>query len=171
MRTRLQAICQAVFLVAVSGNVPLAAQPLDLGRSSVAQAEEPAIHTPDSRGRDPLAANSVWFREFKRDVSNEPADPHSDDMLARLRKAKGAIDAQWSGSWTPSHWNWCTWPFQVVRGDVVPLTIPATWAYNPASQGPYLLPPEPVVYAEWNLGFGPYRFTVGPVPTPTKQRR
>ncbi len=146
MGTPTKAVCHAVFLVAVSWNIPLAAQPLDLGRSSVAQAEEPALHTPDSHGRDPLVANSAWFREFKRDVSSEPADPHSDQMLARLRKAKGTIDAQWSGSWTPSDWNWYTWPFQVVRGDVAPLTIPGTWAYNPASKGPYILPPEPVVY-------------------------
>ena len=146
MKTLATAVCHAVFLVAVSWNNPLAAQPLDLGRSSVAQAEEPAIHTPDSHGRDPLAANSAWFREFRRDVSKDSTDPHSDQMLARLRKAKGTIDAQWSGSWTPSDWNWYTWPFQVVRGDVAPLTIPGTWAYNPASKGPYLLPPEPVVY-------------------------
>jgi hypothetical protein len=146
MRIRAKAVCHAVFLLAVSWNMQLVAQPLDLGRSSVAQAEEPAIHTPDSHGQDPLAANSAWFREFKRDVSNDSADPHSDQMLARLRKAKGTIDAQWSGSWTPSDWNWYTWPFQVVRGDVAPLTIPGTWAYNPATKGPYLLPPEPVVY-------------------------
>ena len=146
MRIRANAVSQAVVLLAVSWNIQLAAQPLDLGRSSVAQAKEPAIHAPDAHGQDPLAANGAWFREFKRDVSNEPADPHSDQMLARLRKAKGTINAQWSGSWTPSDWNWYTWPFQVVRGNVAPLTIPGTWAYNPASKGPYLLPPEPVVY-------------------------
>ncbi len=145
-KAALGGLCHAVFLVAAAWNIPLAAQPLDLGRSSVTQAEEPLVHTPDSHGRDPLAADSAWFREFKRDVSNEPADPHSDQMLARLRKAKGTIDAQWSGSWTPADWNWYTWPFQVVRGDTAPLTVPGTWAYNPASNGPYLLPPEPVVY-------------------------
>jgi hypothetical protein len=38
-------------------------------------------------------------------------------------------------------------PFQVVKGDIAPLAIPGTWAYkNPAGDGPYLLPPEPVVY-------------------------
>ena len=89
MRTRTKAVCHAVFLVAVSWNIQLAAQPLDLGRSSVAQAKEPGDPYPHSHGRDPLAADSTWFREFKRDVSNEPADPHSDQMLARLRKAKG----------------------------------------------------------------------------------
>jgi hypothetical protein len=146
MKICAKVVCHAVFLIAVSWNGRLAAQPLDLGRSSVAQAEEPSIHTPDSHGRDPLAANSAWFREFKRDVSNDSADPHSDQILQRLRKAKGTIDAQWSGPWTPSNWNWYTFPFQVVRGDVPPLTVPGTWAYNPASNGPFLLPPEPIVY-------------------------
>lgn len=141
-----KAACQAISLAAVWWNLQAAAQPLDLGRSSVVQAEAPTIRTPDAHGRDPLAANSAWFREFKRDISSEPADPHSDQMLARLRKAKGTIDAQWSGSWTPSNWNWYTFPFQVVGGNVAPLAIPGTWAYNPASKGPYMLPPEPVVY-------------------------
>lgn len=121
-------------------------QPVALGRPSLTQAEEPGIRTPDFHGWDPLGANCPWFREFKRDVSVEPADPHSDQMLSRLVKGKGTIDAQWSGSWTPADWNWYTTPFQVVRGDTAPLSVPGTWAYNPKSNGPYLLPPEPVVY-------------------------
>ena len=124
----------------------VAAQPIDLGRASITQAEEPQIRTPDFHGCDPLAANSAWFQEFKRDVSNDSADPHSDQMLNRLRNANGTIDAQWSGSWTPADWNWYTFPFQVVSGNISPLTIPGTWAYDPASNGPYMLPPEPVVY-------------------------
>ena len=120
--------------------------PIDLGRPSLKQSEEPAIRTPDFHGRDPLGAACAWFREFKRDVTADPADPHSDQMLARLVKGKGTIDAQWSGSWTPADWNWYTIPFQVVRGDTPVLTVPGTWAYNPASKGPYMLPPEPVVY-------------------------
>src|SRR5205814_5148922 len=92
------------------------AQPVELGRSSIKQAEEPAIRTPDLHGWDPLAADCAWFREFKRDVSADPADPHSDQMLARLLKGKGHIDAQWSGSWTPADWNWYTMPLQVVSG-------------------------------------------------------
>lgn len=119
---------------------------VELGRASVTQAEEPLVHTPDAHGRDPLAANSAWFREFKRDVSHDPADPYSDQMLARLRKANGTIRAEWSGSWTPADWNWYTFPFQVVSDRVAPLTIPGVWAYNPPSNGPYMLPPEPVVY-------------------------
>jgi hypothetical protein len=121
-------------------------EPMDLGRTSVAQSEEPLIHTPDSHGRDPLAASSAWFREFKRDVSHDSADPHSDRMLDRLRKANGTIRAEWSGPWTPADWNWYTFPFQVVRGDIAPMNLPGVWAYNPASNGPYQLPPEPVVY-------------------------
>jgi hypothetical protein len=122
------------------------AQPVELGRSSVTQAEEPAIRTPDLRGWDPLGADCAWFREFKRDISEDPADPHSDEMLSRLVKGKGHIDAQWSGSWTPADWNWYTVPFQVVSGKIEPLSIPGTWSYNPKSNGPYLLPPEPVAY-------------------------
>ena len=66
-------------------------------------------------------------------------------------KGKGHIDAQWSGSWTPADWNWYTIPFQVVSGNTAPLSIPGTWAYRPASKGPYLLPPEPVVYENSKL--------------------
>src|SRR5258707_1393903 len=44
-------------------------QAVDLGRSSVTQAEEPAVRTPDLRGWDPLGADCAWFREFKRDIS------------------------------------------------------------------------------------------------------
>jgi hypothetical protein len=119
--------------------------PVELGRSSITQSEEPTIHTPDLHGHDPLGADCAWFREFKRDISDLPADPHSDEMLSRLVKGKGHIDAQWSGAWTPATWNWYTIPFQVVRGDATPLSIPGTWAYLPPSKGPYLLPPEPVV--------------------------
>lgn len=119
---------------------------VELGRSSIAQAEEPAIRTPDLNGWDPLGADCAWFRELKRDISGDPVDPHSDQMLARLVKAKGHIDAQWSGSWTPAAWNWYTVPFQVVRGDTAPLSVPGTWSYRPTTNGPYLLPPEPVVH-------------------------
>ena len=140
----LMAMCSA--LVSTDLNLADTPQPIDLGRTSVAQAEEPLIHTPDAHGRDPLGANSAWFQEFKRDVSNEPADPHSDQMLARLRNAKGTIEAQWSVPGNPSNWNWYTFPFQVVRGDTSALSVPGTWSYNPASDGPYMLPPEPVVY-------------------------
>ncbi len=146
MKRLVQAVCDAMFLLAICWNAQLAAQPLELGRSSVTQAEEPLVHTPDSHGHDPLAGNSAWFKEFKRDISNEPVDPHSDEMLQRLRKAKGTIDAQWSGPWTPTNWNWYTFPFQVVSGDVAAFSIPGTWSYNPASKGPYMLPSEPVVY-------------------------
>ncbi len=127
------------------------AQSVELGRSSVTQAEEPAVRTPDLRGHDPLGADCAWFREFKRDISADDADPHSDQMLARLLKGKGRIDAQWSGSWTPAEWNWYTMPFQVVKGDTAPLSIPGTWAYRPTTNGPYLLPPEPVVYENSKL--------------------
>jgi hypothetical protein len=120
--------------------------PVDLGRSSITQAEEPAIRTPDLHGWDPLGADCAWFREFKRDISADAADPHSDQMLGRLVKGKGHIDAQWSGPWTPADWNWYTMPFQVVSGNIAPLSLPGTWSYLPASKGPYLLPPEPVVY-------------------------
>ncbi len=122
------------------------AKPVELGRSSVVQAEEPAIRTPDLHGWDPLGADCAWFREFKRDVSAAAADPHSDQMLGRLLKGKGHIDAQWSGSYTPADWGWYTVPFQVVSGRTAPLSIPGTWAYGPASNGPYLLPPEPVAH-------------------------
>jgi hypothetical protein len=121
-------------------------QPVDLGRSSIAQAEEPAIRTPDLHGWDPLAADCAWFREFKRDISADPAEPHSDQMLSRLVKGKGHIDPQWSGSWTPADWGWHTMPFQIVSGNTAPLSIPGTWSYMPATKGPYLLPPEPVVH-------------------------
>jgi hypothetical protein len=127
------------------------AKPVELGRSSITQAEEPAIRTPDLHGWDPLAADCAWFREFKRDISADAADPHSDQMLGRLLKGKGHIDAQWSGSWTPADWGWYTMPFQVVRGNTAPLSIPGTWAYRPTSNGPYLLPPEPVVYENSKL--------------------
>jgi hypothetical protein len=119
-------------------------QPVELGRSSVVQAEEPAIRTPDLHGFDPLGADCAWFREFKRDIRGDAADPHSEQMLARLLKGKGHIDAQWSGSYTPADWNWYTMPFQVVRGDRAPLSIPGKWEYGPASNGPYLLPAEPI---------------------------
>jgi hypothetical protein len=124
----------------------LFAQSIELGRSSITQDEEPLIRTPDSHGKDPIGANSAWFKEFRRDVSNDSIDPHSDQMLNRLRKASGTIDAQWSGSWTPSNWAWYTFPFQVVSGNISLLTIPGTWSYDPASNGPYMLPPEPVIY-------------------------
>jgi hypothetical protein len=126
-------------------------QPVELGRSSVTQTEEPAVQTPDLHGWDPLGADCAWFREFKRDISSDAADPHSDQMLARLLKGKGHIDAEWSGSWTPADWNWYTIPFQVVSGDTAPLTIPGTWSYRPTSNGPYLLPPEPIAYENSKL--------------------
>ena len=118
---------------------------IELGRASAPQAEEPNIRTPDFHGWDPLGADSAWFREFRRDVSLDPADPNSDQMLARLRNANGSIDAQWSGSWTPSDYGWYTFPFQVVSGDTAALSIPGTWAYSSDSHS-YLLPPEPVVF-------------------------
>jgi hypothetical protein len=121
-------------------------QPVELGRSSVTQAEEPAVRTPDLHGWDPLGADCAWFREFKRDISEDAADPHSERMLSRLLKGKGHIDAQWSGSWTPADWGWYTMPFQVVSGNTAPLSIPGKWAYLPTTNGPYLLPPEPVAY-------------------------
>jgi len=121
-------------------------QPVELGRSSITQAEEPAIRTPDFHGWDPLGADCAWFREFKRDISAEAVDPHSDQMLNRLVKGKGTVDAQWSGSWTPADWSWHTIPFQVVSGKTAPLSIPGTWSYMPVTNGPYLLPPEPVVH-------------------------
>jgi hypothetical protein len=93
-----------------------------------------------------MGADCAWFRELKRDISKEDADPHSDDMLRRLLKGKGHIDAQWSGSWTPADWTWYTVPFQVVSGNTAPLSIPGTWNYLPKSNGPYMLPPEPVVH-------------------------
>ena len=117
MKICVKAVCHAVFLVTVSWNSQLAAQPLDLGRSSVTQAEEPLIHTPDSHGRDPLAATSAWFREFKREVSNDSADPHSDQMLQRLRKAKGTIDAQWNTGFGP---------YRITVGPVPAETKPTT---------------------------------------------
>src|SRR5579859_3287549 len=119
--------------------------PIELGRSSITQAEEPSIRTPDLHGHDPLGADCAWFREFKRDISADAPDPHSDEMLRRLVKGNGHIDAQWSGSWTPASWNWYTIPFQVVSGKTAPLSIPGTWAYLSPTNGPYLLPPEPVV--------------------------
>jgi hypothetical protein len=67
-------------------------------------------------------------------------------MLSRLVKGKGHVDAQWSGSWTSASYNWYTIPFQVVKGDTAPLSVPGKWAYSPESKGPYLLPPEPVVH-------------------------
>ncbi len=127
------------------------ARPVDLGRSSITQAAEPAVRTPDLHGWDPLGADCAWFREFKRDISEDAADPHSDQMLSRLLKGKGYIDAQWSGSWTPADWNWYTIPFQVVSGDTAPLSIPGTWSYRPTTNGPYLLPPEPVAYENSKL--------------------
>ena len=128
-----------------------ARQPVDLGRSSVSQAEEPAIRTPDLHGHDPLGADCAWFRELKRDISAEAVDPHSEQMLARLLKGKGHIDAQWSGSWTPADWNWYTIPFQVVSGKTAALSIPGTWSYRPTTNGPYLLPPEPIAYENSKL--------------------
>jgi hypothetical protein len=121
-------------------------KPVDLGRSSITQSEEPTIRTPDLHGWDPLGADCAWFREFKRDISAEPVDPHSDEMLLRLVNGKGHIDSQWSGSWTPADWNWYTIPFQVVSDKTKPISIPGTWAYRPASNGPYLLPAEPIVH-------------------------
>lgn len=138
------------FVLAIGGTAAFQStsekKPVELGRSSIAQSEEPAIRTPDLHGWDPLGADCAWFREFKRDISAEPADPHSDQMLARLLKGNGHIDAQWSGPWTPRDWNWYTIPFQVVSGNTKPLSIPGKWDYGPASNGPYLLPPEPVVH-------------------------
>ncbi len=61
-------------------------------------------------------------------------------------KANGHIDAQWSGPWTPRDWNWYTIPFQVVSDKVLPVSVPGKWAYLPPSNGPYLLPPEPIVH-------------------------
>lgn len=119
---------------------------VQLGRSSISQAEEPAIRTPDLGGVDPLAADCAWFREFKRDISEDEVDPNSDQMLSRLVKGKGHIDPQWSGSWTRADYSWYTIPFQVVSGKTEPLSIPGKWAYNPESKGPYMLPPEPVVH-------------------------
>lgn len=121
-------------------------KPVELGRSSISQAEEPGVRTPDLNGWDPLGADCAWFKEFKRDISEAPVDPNSDQMLSRLLKGKGRIDAQWSGSWTRADWNWYTMPLQVVSGKTEPLSIPGTWAYNPKSNGPFLLPPEPVVH-------------------------
>jgi hypothetical protein len=121
-------------------------RPIELGRSSIAQSEEPKIRTPDLHGWDPLGADCAWFREFKRDVSGDEVDPNSDKMLSRLVKGKGHIDPQWSGSWTPADWHWHTIPFQIVSGNTEPLSIPGNWAYSPKSNGPFMLPPEPVVH-------------------------
>jgi hypothetical protein len=126
-------------------------QAVDLGRSSLTQAEEPIVRTPDLHGHDPLGADCAWFRELKRDISADAADPNSDQMLSRLLKGNGHIDAQWSGSWTPPDWNWYTMPFQVVSGNTSPLSIPGTWSYGPASNGPYVLPPEPVAHENSKL--------------------
>ncbi|HZZ78792.1 MAG TPA: hypothetical protein VFE62_09760, partial [Gemmataceae bacterium] len=123
---------------------------VEVGRSSITQAEEPAIKTPDLNGWDPLVADCAWYRALKQDISKEAADPDSDRMLGRLLKGKGHIDAQWSGSWTPADWGWHTIPFQVVRGDTPFLSLPGTWAYMPAFQGPYMLPPEPIVHENSN---------------------
>ena len=127
-------------------NQTLTAQPVELGRCSLTQQEEPEIRTPDFHGWDPLGADCAWFNEFKRDISKDPTDPHSDEMLKRLLDGNGHVWMQWSGSWTPPEWNWYTFPFQVVSGNTEPVTIPAIWKYNPDSSGPYMLPPEPIVY-------------------------
>lgn len=121
-------------------------KPIELGRSSIAQAEEPEVRTPDFHGWDPLGADCAWFRELKRDVSADPVDPHSEAMLRRLVKGNGHIDAQWSGSWTPAKWDWHTIPFQVVSGDTAPLSVPGKWSYLPPTNGPYMLPGEPIVH-------------------------
>jgi hypothetical protein len=120
--------------------------PVELGRTTQSQIEEQQFKAPNFNGWDPLAADSPWFRALRADISDEPADPASDMMLKRLRDANGHLDAQWSGPWTPEDWNWYTFPFQVVSGDIAPLSIPGTWAYNPETNGPYFLPPEPVVH-------------------------
>jgi hypothetical protein len=139
-----------------------ASQPIELGRSSITQSEEPKIRTPDLHGWDPLGADCAWFREFKRDISADAVDLHSDEMLSRLAKGKGHIDAQWSGSWTPADYGWYTIPFQVVSGKTAPLSIPGTWAYLPASNGPYLLPSEPVVHENSkNTSYATTKWTSG----------
>jgi hypothetical protein len=136
-----------LLLVALgAGPPPGDKKPVELGRASIAQSEEPKTRTPDLHGWDPLGADCAWFREFKRDISADDVDPHSDEMLARLVKGKGHIDAQWSGPWTPAEWSWYTIPFQVVSEKTARLSIPGTWAYCPKSDGPYLLPPEPIVH-------------------------
>jgi len=151
-----------ILAIVASGGDQKPARPVELGRASIAQAEEPAIHTPDLHGHDPLGADCAWFREFKRDISGEPADPHSDQMLSRLVKGNGHIDAQWSGSWTPRDWGWYTIPFQVVRGDTKPISVPGTWVYGRPSNGPYLLPPEPVVHeGSKNTKYATAKWTTG----------
>jgi hypothetical protein len=120
-------------------------KPIDLGRTSVSEADDSLHKTPNAHGWDPLGANSAWFQEMKRDVSNDSVDSHSDIMLNQIRISKGTIVAQWCGSWTPFDYGWYTFPFQVVSGNDSLLSIHSLWSYDLDTFGSYMLPPEPVV--------------------------
>lgn len=121
--------------------------PLELGRSPVTWDEAQRFNTPSYNGHDLLAADSPWFAAFKRDVSQLPVDPHSDELLARMVQAHGTVNVNnIAGSYTPSTWNWSTMPINIVSGAVPPLNIPGTWKFDPASNGPYLLPPAPLSF-------------------------
>jgi hypothetical protein len=132
-----------------------AGSPMDLGRSPVTYAQDTQFKSPDFHGWDPLGADCAWFREFKRPIDSDPIDPNSDSMLARLRNANGTIDSQWSGPWTDPTWNWYTFPLMVVSGNTPYTSVPGTWSYNPTSNGPYMFPPEPVVYEGYTLSSYP----------------
>lgn len=136
-------------LGSISGTTELSvsAAPMQLGRSPVTWAEAHSFNTPSYNGHELLAANSPWFAAFRQDISELPADPNSNAMLARMVNAGGTVNATGiSGSYTPSTWNWYTMPINIVAGTVQPLSIPGTWKYDPASNGPYLLPAAPVSF-------------------------
>jgi hypothetical protein len=122
------------------------AKAMELGRSPISYAQAQKFNSPSFNGHDLLGANSPWFAELRRDISKDPVDPHSDEMLRRMVQAKGTVNANGiSGPFTPPTWNWYTMPFNVVSGNTPKRTIKGTWSYCPAGAGPYLLPPEPVV--------------------------
>ncbi len=120
-----------------------AAAPLQLGHSPVTYVEARKVDSPSLGGHELLGAGSPWFAELRRDISKDPVDPHSDEMLRRMVQAKGTANGNGiSGSYTPPDWNWYTMPYNVVSGDTPKRTIPGKWSYCPAGTGPYLLPPS-----------------------------
>ena len=143
MNIRTSAARYAVLLAGIGGTFPWRPSPWTwVAHRSLSPRNRNSIPpTPTVRIRFPPRA---WFQEFKRDVSNERPIPIGTKCLS-VRKSPGTIHAQWSGSWTrpigtgtPGPFRWCA-----ARR---PPDHTGHWAYNPASSGPYLLPPEPVVY-------------------------
>ena len=117
------------------------------------EARQPAeCHTGDS-GRSSLdAAHAADYRP-DQSPSRSSGDLDHDLLPPKsLRLAKGSTINIWDQNKKQIHYRWATI-------DETHRTVTAQRSFS--QPGVYSIRP----YAEWNLGFGPYRITVGSVPS------